>query len=221
MKRTKSVFLFALLATVVFMPIKNSVVFAKENSGVIVDVLEENNNLFNEEIIWNPGNLEESSIKISNNLEKDIVIKNLRFHDEELLDYLSSSYIDEDHERYKHFVESATIRVKDNDNEIFNGTLKNVFLEENIQLEKELIVKANESKNIELEINISEDLDDRGQGIQHKFSISVQYEYDINSGEEDLPNTGGLSSKNFMFFGIIALGIGASILKLPQKKEEI
>ncbi len=32
---------------------------------------------------------------------------------------------------------------------------------------------------------------------------------------------GGFSNNNFMVFGVLALGIGASILKLPQKKEEI
>lgn len=221
MKRTKSVFLCALLATVAFMPVKDNVVFAKENTGVTVDVLEENNTLFNEKIIWNPGNSEESSIMVSNNLDKDIVIKNLRFHDEELLDYLNSSYIDENHEIYKHFIENGTISVKDNDNLIFKGSLKDVFLEESIELGKEVVVRSNESKNIELEINISENLDNRGQGIQHGFNISVQYEYYGNDGEEDLPNTGGLSNKNFMFFGILTLVIGASILKLPQKKEEI
>ncbi len=54
----------------------------KKKSGVTIDVVEEKNNLFNEEIIWEPGNLEESSIKISNNLSEDIVIKTLNFHDE-------------------------------------------------------------------------------------------------------------------------------------------
>ncbi len=79
MRRTKSVFLCALLATLAFMPAKDNTVFAKEKVGVTVDVVEEKNNLFNEEIIWEPGSLEESSIKISNNLSKDIVIKTLIF----------------------------------------------------------------------------------------------------------------------------------------------
>ena len=68
MRRTKSVFLCTLLATLAFMPVKDNIIFAKEKAGVTIDVVEEKNNLFNEEIIWEPGNLEESSIKISNNL---------------------------------------------------------------------------------------------------------------------------------------------------------
>lgn len=223
MRRTKSVFLCALLATVSFMPVKDNIVFAKEKPRVAVDVVEENNNLFNEEIIWKPGDLEESSIKISNNLDKDIVIKTLYFHDEKLLDYLNSSYIDESDERYKHFLENTTIVVKDSKNVIFKGTLEDVFSKKSIKLEEGIVVEANNSKSIELEINISENLDNRGQGIQHVFSFSVQYEYedDSNNGSGDLPNTGGFSNKNFMVFGILALGIGTSILKLPQKKEEI
>ena len=44
-------------------------------------------------------------IKISNNLSEDIVIKTLNFHDEKLLDYVNSSYIDEGDERYKYFLD--------------------------------------------------------------------------------------------------------------------
>ncbi|MFR1316443.1 MAG: LPXTG cell wall anchor domain-containing protein [Clostridium perfringens] len=223
MRRTKSVFLCALLATLAFMPAKDNTVFAKEKVGVTVDVVEEKNNLFNEEIIWEPGSLEESSIKISNNLSKDIVIKTLNFHDEKLLDYVNSSYIDEGDERYKYFLENASIIVKDSDDIIFEGTLKDVFSGGNIKLKDGINVEANNSKLIDLEINISNDLDNRGQGIQNVFNLSVQYEYEdeSNNGSGNLPNTGGFSNNNFMIFGVLALGIGASILKLPQKKEEI
>ena len=84
-------------------------------------------------------------------------------------------------------------------------------------------VESNNSKLIDLEVKISNDLDNRGQGIQNAFSLSIQYEYEdeINNGSGNLPNTGGFSNNNFMVFGVLALGIGASILKLPQKKEEI
>lgn len=220
MRRTKSVFLCALLATLAFMPAKDNIVFSKEKAGVTVDVVEEKNNLFNEKIIWEPGNLEESSIKISNNLSKDIVIKTLNFHDEKILDYVNSSYIDEGDERYKYFLKNASIIVKDSDDLIFQGTLEEVFSEGNIKLKDGINVEDNNSKLIDLEINISTDLDNRGQGIQNVFNLSVKYEYESNNGSGNLPNTGGFSNNNFMVFGVLALGIGASILKLPQKKEE-
>lgn len=223
MRRTKSVFLCTLLATLAFMPVKDNIIFAKEKAGVTIDVVEEKNNLFNEEIIWEPGNLEESSIKISNNLSEDIVIKTLNFHDEKLLDYVNSSYIDEGDERYKYFLENAFITVKDSNDMIFQGILEEVFSEGNIKLKDGINVESNNSKLIDLEVKISNDLDNRGQGIQNAFSLSIQYEYEdeINNGSGNLPNTGGFSNNNFMVFGVLALGIGASILKLPQKKEEI
>ena len=223
MRRTKSVFLCTLLATLAFMPVKDNIIFAKEKAGVTIDVVEEKNNLFNEEIIWEPGNLEESSIKISNNLSEDIVIKTLNFHDEKLLDYVNSSYIDEGDERYKYFLENALITVKDSSDMIFQGTLEEVFSEGNIKLKDGINVESNNSKLIDLEVKISNDLDNRGQGIQNAFSLSIQYEYEdeINNGSGNLPNTGGFSNTYFMVFGVLALGIGASILKLPQKKEEI
>ncbi|EPB8179791.1 LPXTG cell wall anchor domain-containing protein [Clostridium perfringens] len=223
MRRTKSVFLCTLLATLAFMPVKDNIIFAKEKAGVTIDVVEEKNNLFNEEIIWEPRNLEESSIKISNNLSEDIVIKTLNFHDEKLLDYVNSSYIDEVDERYKYFLENAFITVKDSSDIIFEGTLEEVFSEGNIKLKDGINVESNNSKLIDLEVKISNDLDNRGQGIQNVFNLSVQYEYEdeINNGSGNLPNTGGFSNNNFMVFGVLALGIGASILKLPQKKEEI
>ncbi|MDZ4993122.1 LPXTG cell wall anchor domain-containing protein [Clostridium perfringens] len=223
MKKTKSVFLCAFLAIVAFMPVKNNDVFANKKAGVIVDVVEENNALFDREVIWKPGHIEESSINISNNLDKAIKIKKLSFHDESIFDYLNSENIDESDERYKHFLENATIVVKDNKDIIFEGSLEDVFLKRNIKLEKEIIVQANESKSMELEINISEDLDNRGQGIQHEFSVSMHYEYEdgSNNGSGDLPNTGGFSNKGFMILGIFALGIGLAVLKLPKKREEI
>ncbi|MDK0618497.1 LPXTG cell wall anchor domain-containing protein [Clostridium perfringens] len=223
MRKTKSVFLCALLATLAFMPVKDNIMFSKEKAGVTVDVVEEKNNLFNEKIIWEPGNLEESSIKISNNLSKDIVIKTLNVHDEKLLDYVNSSYVDEGDERYKYFFKNSPIIVKDSDDIIFKGTLEEVFSEGNIKLKDGINVDANNNKLIDLEINISTDLENRGQGIQNVFNLSVQYEYEdeSNNGSGNLPNTGGFSNNNFMVFGVLALGIGASILKLPQKKEEI
>lgn len=221
MKKTNSVFLCVFLSIVAFMPIKNNDVFANEKAGVIVDVVEENNALFDGEVIWKPGYIEDSSINISNNLDKAIKIKKLSFHDESIFDYLNSKNIDESDERYKHFLENATIAVKDNKDIIFEGSLEDVFSKRNIKLEKEIIVQANESKSMELEINISEDLDNRGQGIQHEFSVSMHYEYDSNNGNGDLPNTGGFSNKGFMILGIFALGIGLAVLKLPRKREEI
>lgn len=223
MRKTKSVFLFALLATVAFMPVKNNVVFANEKAGVSVDVVDENNALFDEEIIWKPGHIEESSLNISNNLDKAIKIKSLSFHDESIFDYLNSTNIDKSNERYKHFLENAAITIKNNEDIIFKGTLHDVFLKRNIKLEKEIIVQANESKYMELEINLLEDLDNRGQGIQHEFSVSVHYEYEdgSNDGSGDLPNTGGFSSKGFMVVGILALGAGRALLKLPQKREDV
>ncbi|MDM0461349.1 LPXTG cell wall anchor domain-containing protein [Clostridium perfringens] len=223
MRKTKSVFLCALLATLAFMPVKDNIMFSKEKAGVTVDVVEEKNNLFNEKIIWEPGNLEESSIKISNNLSKDIVIKTLNVHDEKLLDYVNSSYVDEGDERYKYFFKNSPIIVKDSDDIIFKGTLEEVFSEGNIKLKDGINVDANNNKLIDLEINISTDLENRGQGIQNVFNLSVQYEYEdeSNNGSGNLPNTGGFSNNNFMVFGVLYLGIGASILKLPQKKEGI
>lgn len=222
MKKTKSVFLCAFLAIVAFMPVKNNDVFANEKAGVIVDIVEEDNALFDGEIIWQPGYIEDSSINISNNLDKAIKIKKISFHDYSIFDYLNSKNIDESDERYKHFLESAKIAVKDNKDIIFEGSLEDVFSKRNIKLEKEIIVQANENKSMELEINISEDLDNRGQGIQHEFSVSMHYEYeDSSNGSGDLPNTGGFSSKGFMILGIFALGIGLSVLKLPKKREEI
>lgn len=222
MKKTKSVFLCAFLAIVAFMPIKNNDVFANEKAGVIVDIVEEDNALFDGKIIWQPGHIEDSSINISNNLDKAIKIKKLSFHDDSIFDYLNSKNIDESDERYKRFLESAKIAVKDDKDIIFEGSLEDVFSKRNIKLEKEIIVQANENKSMELEINISEDLDNRGQGIQHEFSVSIHYEYeDGSNGNGDLPNTGGFSSKRFMILGIFALGIGLSVLKLPKKREEI
>lgn len=222
MKKTKSVFLCAFLAIVAFMPVKNNDVFANEKAGVIVDIVEEDNALFDGEVIWQPGYIEDSSINISNNLDKAIKIKKLSFHDDSIFDYLNSKNIDESDERYKHFLENAKIAVKDNKDIIFEGSLEDVFSKRNIKLEKEIIVQANENKSMELEINISEDLDNRGQGIQHEFSVSMHYEYeDSSNGSGDLPNTGGFSSKGFMILGIFALGIGLSVLKLPKKREEI
>lgn len=222
MKKTKSVFLCAFLAIVAFMPIKNNDVFANEKAGVIVDIVEEDKALFDGKIIWQPGHIEDSSINISNNLDKAIKIKKLSFHDDSIFDYLNSKNIDESDERYKHFLESAKIAVKDDKDIIFEGSLEDVFSKRNIKLEKEIIVQANENKSMELEINISEDLDNRGQGIQHEFSVSIHYEYeDGSNGNGDLPNTGGFSSKRFMILGIFALGIGLSVLKLPKKREEI
>ncbi len=115
------------------------------------------------------------------------------------------------------------ITVKDSSDLIFQGTLEEVFLEGNIKLKDGINVESNNSKLIDLEVKISNDLDNRGQGIQNAFSLSIQYEYEdeINNGSGNLPNTGGFSNNNFMVFGVLALGIGASILKLPQKKEEI
>lgn len=222
MRKTKSVFLCTFLAILTFMLVKNTVVFADEKAGVRVDVVEENNTLFDEEVIWKPGHIEESLLNISNNLDKAIKIKNLSFHDDSIFDYLNSKKIDKSDEIYKHFLENAAITVKDNKDIIFKGTLEDVFSKRNIKLEKEIIVQANESKSMELEINLSEDLDDRGQGIQHEFSVSVHYEYedDSNNGSGDLPNTGGFSNKVFMILGILALGVGRAVLKLPQKREE-
>ena len=166
MRRTKSVFLCTLLATLAFMPVKDNIIFAKEKAGVTIDVVDE---------------------------------------------------------RYKYFLENAFITVKDSSDLIFQGTLEEVFSEGNIKLKDGINVEANNSKLIDLEVKISNDLDNRGQGIQNAFSLSIQYEYEdeINNGSGNLPNTGGFSNNNFMVFGVLALGIGASILKLPQKKEEI
>lgn len=222
MKKTKSVFLCAFLAIVAFMPVKNNDVFANEKAGVIVDIVEEDNALFDGKVIWQPGHIEDSSINISNNLDKAIKIKKLSFHDDSIFDYLNSKNIDESDERYKHFLENAKIAVKDDKDIIFEGSLEDVFSKRNIKLEKEIIVQANENKSMELEINISRDLDNRGQGIQHEFSVSMHYEYeDGSNGSGDLPNTGGFSSKGFMILGIFALGIGLLVLKLPKKREEI
>lgn len=120
-------------------------------------------------------------------------------------------------------MENAFITVKDSSDLIFQGTLEEVFSEGNIKLKDGINVESNNSKLIDLEVKISNDLDNRGQGIQNAFSLSIQYEYEdeINNGSGNLPNTGGFSNNNFMVFGVLALGIGASILKLPQKKEEI
>lgn len=76
MSRTKSAFLCVLLVTLVFIPVKYDIVFAKEKVGVTTEVVEEKNNLFNEIIIWETGSLEESSIKISNNLSENGILSN-------------------------------------------------------------------------------------------------------------------------------------------------
>ena len=137
-----------------------------------------------------------------------------------LLDYVNSSYIDEGDERYKYFLENASIIVKDSDDIIFEGTLKDVFSGGNIKLKDGINVEANNSKLIDLEINISNDLDNRGQGIQNVFNLSVQYEYEdeSNNGSGNLPNTGGFSNNNFMVFWSSSFRYRSINIKVTSKK---
>lgn len=219
MKKSKSIFLCALLATVAFMPTKRMTVLADERANVTVEAVEENNILFDETVLWKPGNVEASSLNISNNLNKDIKIKNMSFEDEKIYDYLNSKYITEEDERYEHFLENSHVTINNNDKILYKGTLKEVFSSRNVKLSKEFVIEANSEETMHLEIEVFENMDNKGQGLHHNFNLAINYEY--KKDDSDLPNTGGFSNTGIMFMGIVALGLGAQVLKLPHKKEEI
>lgn len=220
MTKRKSIFLCALLATVAFMPIKGNVALADERAKVTVDVIEESNNLFDETLLWEPGKTDFSLLNISNKLDKDIRIKAISFDSEEIYDYLNLSQLTDADERYDHFLENSHIIIKnEHGDDLYESTLKEIFSNRSINLEKEIVVDANSEKLLHLEIKVLEGMDNKGQGLHHKFNLAINYEY--KKGESDLPNTGGFSNTGIMLIGILGLGLGAKVLKLPQNKEDI
>ena len=221
MKNTKRVFLCAILATIAFISVKDKLVFSKEVSEISLDIVEGKDHLFRDDILWKAGDLAGSSIEISNDSKKDLYISKINLHNQRLIDYVNLKEVEKSDKRYKKFFENDIITIKNKREILFEDNLEKVFLYEGIVLEKEISLKPNESSIIDLDIKVSENLGNEGQGLKSLFNISFQYEQGNIGSSESLPNTGGFSSNNFILFGALALCIGSSILKLPQKKEDI
>ena len=100
-------------------------------------------------------------------------ISNLTKKQKRLLDYIRDNYV---------------VPLKVNGKEVFEQTqademLKNLselglVNQDIVALKDGINVESNNSKLIDLEVKISNDLDNRGQGIQNAFSLSIQYEYE-------------------------------------------
>lgn len=172
-------FFVALLATVLLLAGRTSIVLAAEEAGnhIIIEAKGDNKNLgiFNDKDgFWYPGRTLTKEFTVKSNNEKDVQFNKFFVNVQPLSSSLVNKIFNFDDQLYKQFSKYLKVTLKDKDSVFYDGTFED-FSSKGVELSSPIKISPNSQKDFELTLYFDEKAGNDYQNLTHKFNIALQY----------------------------------------------
>lgn len=169
--------------------------------------------------VWSPGEKVTKEFNITNVSSSVIGIESLDFDINYMYNHVNKSEIKSGTKEYNNIAKNIVVKVTDDKGILLYEDTLNKLKKKGVRFKERLDLEPNEVKKFSMTIDVNNDMDNDGQGIETDIDMGLYYIIQSQEQSEKLgsnkmlPKTGAISSEGISIIGTLIIGAGYIVYK--------